>query len=58
VPLEDAFPIFDAGQFACDANPYLLLQQDFAELFARQLPDDAFHVQVKERSQNLGRVQA
>jgi len=39
-------------------KPYLLLQQDFAELFARQLPDDAFHLQVKQRSQNLGRVQA
>jgi len=58
MPLVDAFPVFDAGLFACDANPYLLLQQDFAELFARQLPDDAFHLQVKERSQNLGRVQA
>jgi hypothetical protein len=58
MPLVDAFPIFDAGLFVCDANPYLLLQQDLAELFARQLPDDAFHLQVKERSQNLGRVQA
>jgi hypothetical protein len=54
----DAFGLLDAGLFACDANPYLLLQQDFAELFARQLPDDAFNLQVKQRSQNLGRVQA
>jgi hypothetical protein len=46
----------DAGLLARDTNPYLLLQQDFAELFARQPPDDAF--QAKERSQNLGRVQA
>jgi hypothetical protein len=30
--LVDAFPPLDAGLFACDANPYLLLQQDFAEL--------------------------
>jgi hypothetical protein len=43
---------------AGDANPDLLLQQAFAELFTRQLPDDAFHLQIKERSQNLGRVQA
>jgi len=48
----------DAGLLARDTNPYLLLQQDFAELFARQPPDDAFHLQAKERSQNLGRVQA
>jgi hypothetical protein len=27
-------------------------------LFARQLPDHAFHLQVKKRSQNLARVQA
>src|SRR6266581_2151024 len=43
---------------ANDANPYLLLQQDFAELLARQLPNDAFHLQIKERSQNFRRVQA
>jgi hypothetical protein len=43
---------------ANDANPYLPLQQDFAELLARQLPDNAFHLQIEERSQNFGRVQA
>jgi hypothetical protein len=43
---------------ANDAGPYLPLQQDFAELLARQLPDDAFHLQIKERSQNFGRIQA
>ena len=41
-----------------DANAYLPLQQDFAELLARQLPDDTFHLQIKERSQNFGRIQA
>jgi hypothetical protein len=39
-------------------NPYLLLPQDFAELFARQLPDDTLHLQIEERSENFGRVQA
>ena len=39
-------------------NPYLLLQQDFAELLAGQLPDDALHLQSEERSENFGRVQA
>ena len=53
-----AFPLLDAASMAGDANPYLLLQQAFAEPFTRQLPDDAFRLQVKERSQNLGRVQA
>jgi hypothetical protein len=53
-----AFLLLDAASMTGDANPYLLLQQAFAELFTRQLPDDAFHLQVKERSQNLGRVQA
>src|SRR5713226_2421418 len=57
-PLWMRFPHWMPCCPSCDADPYLLLQQDFAELFARQLPDDAFHLQVKERSQNLGRVQA
>jgi hypothetical protein len=48
----------DAGPAPGAANPYLALQQDFAELFAGQLPDDPFHLQVEERSQNFGRVQA
>ena len=39
-------------------NPYLLLQQDFAELLARHLPDDALHLQSEKRSENFGRVQA
>ncbi len=43
---------------ANDADLYLPLQQDFAELLSRQLPDDAFHLQIKERSQNFGRIQA
>ena len=55
--LVDAFGLLDAGLLARDTNPYVLLQQDFAEMFVRQLPDDAFHLQGKERSQNLGRVQ-
>jgi hypothetical protein len=41
-----------------DAIAYLPLQQDFAELLPRHLPDDAFHLQIKERSQNFGRIQA
>jgi hypothetical protein len=53
-----ALGLFDAASIAGGANSYLVLQQDFAELFAGQLPDDAFHLHVKERSQNLGRVQA
>jgi len=56
--LVDAFGILDAGLQAGDTNPYVLLQQDFAALLARPLPDAAFHLQVRERSQNLGRVQA
>jgi hypothetical protein len=40
----------DATAEASDANPYLPLKQDFAELLARQLPDDAFHLQIKKRS--------
>jgi hypothetical protein len=48
--LVDAFGILDAGLLARDTNPYVLLQQDFAELFVRQLPDDTFHLQVKERA--------
>ena len=43
---------------ANDAISYLLLQQDFAELFPRQLPDDAFHLQIRKRNQNFKRVQA
>jgi hypothetical protein len=43
---------------ANDADLYLPLQQDFAELLAWQLPDDTFHLQIKKRSQNFGRVQA
>jgi hypothetical protein len=43
---------------ADDRNPYLPLQQDFAELLAGQLPDDALHLQIKKRSQNFRRVQA
>jgi hypothetical protein len=58
MPLVDALGVLDAGLLARDTNPYVLLQQDFAERFARQLPDDAFHLQIKERSQNLERVQA
>jgi len=42
-----AFSPFDAASMAGDANPYLLLQQAFAGLFAGQLPDDVFHLQVK-----------
>jgi len=42
-----AFPLLDAASMAGDANPYLLLQQAFAGLFAGQLPDDVFHLQVK-----------
>ena len=56
--LVDALGVLDAGLLARDTNPYVLLQQDFAELFARQPPDDAFHPRVRKRSQNLGRVQA
>jgi hypothetical protein len=48
----------DVGTEASDAIAYLPLQQDFAELLRRQLPDDAFHLQIKERSQNFGRIQA
>src|SRR5260370_24793675 len=43
---------------AIDLDLYLPLQQDFAELLSRQLPDDAFHLQIKERSQNFGRIPA
>ncbi len=43
---------------ANDRDLYLPLQQDFAELLSRQLPDDAFHLQIKERSQNFGRIPA
>jgi len=50
--------VLDADLAVRDASPYLPLQQGFAELFSRQLPDDSFHLQVEERSQNLGRVQA
>jgi hypothetical protein len=35
--------------------PYL--QQYLTKPFARQLPDDAFHLQVKERSQNFAEIQ-
>ena len=58
LPLWMRFEPLDAGAVRLRCNPYLLLQQDFAELLARQLPDDAFHLQIKERSQNFGRVQA
>src|SRR5439155_12491486 len=34
------------------------LQEQLAEEFARQLPDEAFHLQIKKRSENVGRVQA
>jgi len=47
----------DVGTEASHAIPYLPLQQDFAELLSRQLPDDAFHLQIKKRSQNFGRIQ-
>jgi hypothetical protein len=33
------------------------LQQGLAELFPGQLPDDAFHLQVKEGSQNFAGIQ-
>src|SRR5580658_1824464 len=39
-------------------TPYLLLKQYLTEAFAGRLPDDAFHLQVKKRSENFGRVQA
>jgi hypothetical protein len=39
-------------------SPYLPLQQDFAELLPRQLPDDPLHLQIEKRSENFGRVQA
>ena len=32
MPLVDAFGVLDAGLLARDTNPYVLLQQDFAEL--------------------------
>jgi len=38
--LVDAFGELDAGLLARDTIPYVLPQQDFAELFARQLPDE------------------
>jgi hypothetical protein len=38
--------------------PYLPLKQHFAELLPWRLPHDAFHFQIKKRSENLGRVQA
>jgi hypothetical protein len=50
--------LLDAGTEASDAIPYLPLPQDFAELLSRQLPDAAFHLQIKKRSQNFRRVQA
>jgi hypothetical protein len=48
----------DVGTAASDANLYLPLRQDLAELLSRQLPDDAFHLPIKKRSQNFGRIQA
>jgi len=49
----DAFGPLDAAPAAGDEGPYLPLQQDFAEPLARQLPDHAFHLQIKKRSQNF-----
>ena len=34
-----------------------MLEQNLAELLAGELPNDAFHLQIEQRSQNLGRVQ-
>jgi len=42
--LVDAFGLLDAVPLASDTNSYVLLRQDFAEQFAQQLPDDAFHL--------------
>src|SRR5579859_2221257 len=39
-------------------SPYSLSQQYFTELLSRRLPNDAFHFQIKKRSENFGRVQA
>jgi hypothetical protein len=57
IALVDAFGLLDAGPALGDASVYLLLQQYFAELFSRQLPDDSLHLQIEERSQNFRRVQ-
>ena len=50
IALVDALGPLDAAPAAGDAGPYLPLQQYFAELLARQLPDHAFHLQIKKRS--------
>src|SRR5580704_6122513 len=59
--LRSAFGILSA--FRCrirDAGfaPYLPLKQYLTELFPGRLPDDALHLQIEKRSENLGRVQA
>jgi hypothetical protein len=55
--LADAFRHSAAGDRVWASHPYLLLQQHPAERFVRQLPDDPFHLQIKERNQNFGGVQ-
>jgi hypothetical protein len=47
------FPMHEA--FFEESLP--LLPKDLGELLPRQLPDDAFHLQVQEGSQNFARIQ-
>jgi hypothetical protein len=54
--------MFRCARFHSDApglfgGTFGFLQQQLTDLLARQLPDDAFHLQIKKVSQNVAGIQ-